>query len=64
MSKKSNILNDLEAGMTVNMFDNLQRYGSSLRSRVSELRAEGYDIESKVVDKSGALAYFLKKETA
>ena len=61
MSKKSNILTDLEAGMTVNMFDNLQRYGSSLRSRVSELRAEGHDIESKVVDKSGALSYFLKK---
>lgn len=61
MSKKSNILTDLESGKLVNMFDDLKRYGSSLRSRISELRASGHNIESKVIDKSGALAYFMRE---
>ena len=60
MSKKSNILTDLESGKLVNMFDDLKRYGSSLRSRISEFRASGHNIEGVVVDKeSGALAYFM-----
>jgi len=59
MSKKANILSDLESGMLVNMFDSLKRYGTSMRSRISELKAEGHKIESKVIDESGALAYFM-----
>lgn len=59
MTKKQNILNDLESGIVVNMFNDLKRYGTSMRSRISELRADGYEIESKVIDKSGALAYFM-----
>ena len=59
MSKKQNILTDLKDGIIVNMFNNLQRYGTSMRSRIAELRKEGYDIESNVIDKSGALAYFM-----
>ena len=59
MSKKQNILTDLQSGKLVNMFDDLKRYGTSMRSRIAELRAEGYDIDSKVIDKSGALAYFM-----
>lgn len=59
MSKKQNILNDLENGIIVNMFNDIKRYGTSMRSRISELKASGYNIESKVIDKSGALAYFM-----
>lgn len=68
MSKKQKILDDLKDGKLVNMFDNLTRYGTSLRSRIAELRAEGYDIEGVVVDKdSGSLACmipeFYKKDS-
>lgn len=59
MTKKQNILTDLENGIIVNMLNDLKRYGTSMRSRISELRAEGHEIESKVIDKSGALAYFM-----
>lgn len=59
MSKKQNILSDLKEGIIVDMFSDLKRYGTSLRSRISELRASGHEIDSKVIDKSGALAYFM-----
>ena len=60
MSKKSNILNDLKNGLVVNMLENIPRYGTSCRSRIAELRQEGCNIESVVVDdKSNALAYFI-----
>jgi len=59
MSKKQNILSDPKDGLVVDMFSDLKRYGTSLRSRISELRAEGYEISSKVIDKSGALAYYM-----
>lgn len=67
MSKKQNILNDLQQGKVVNMLKNIPRYGTSMRSRISELIKEGHEIESRVADKSsGALEYFmpefLKKE--
>ena len=61
MSKKSNILTDLESEKLVNMFDDLKRYGTSMRSRIAELRASGHNIESKVIDKSGALSYFMRE---
>lgn len=59
MSKKLNILTDLEDGKIVNMLNDLKRYGTSMRSRIAELRKDGYEIDSKVIDKSGALAYYM-----
>jgi argininosuccinate lyase len=59
MSKKQNILTDLEDGKIVNMLNDLKRYGTSCRTRISEFRADGHEIESKVIDKSGALAYYM-----
>ena len=59
-TKKQNILIDLENGILVNWLHDIKRYGSSCRSRIAELRQEGYEIESKIVDdKSGALAYYI-----
>jgi len=45
------ILEDLLAGIHVNMLENVQRYGTSCRSRISELRAAGYPIQDKYIDK-------------
>ena len=62
MSKAQNIKDDLEAGKIVNMLGtptSLQRYGSSLRSRIAEFRASGMEIEGRVCDKSGALEYYM-----
>jgi len=60
MSKKQNILEDLQNGLVVNMLFNIPRYGTSCRSRISELIAEGHDIQNRVADKSsGALEYFI-----
>lgn len=59
MSKSQNILNDLKNGKVVNMLHNIPRYGTSLRSRIAEFRAEGMEIEGRVCDKSGALEYFM-----
>ena len=39
------ILQDLLQGLHLNMLNNIQRYGTSMRSRISQLRAEGYPIE-------------------
>ena len=62
MSKKQNILNDLRKGIVVDISKDYlnERYGSSCRSRISELRQDGHKIESVVVDKpSGSLAYYM-----
>jgi len=45
MSQKQRILDDLLKGDHVDMLSNLERYGTSLRSRISDLKAEGYPIE-------------------
>ena len=62
-TKKQNILTDLEDGKIVNMLNDLKRYGTSMRSRIAELRKDGYEIDSKVIDKSGALAYYMPEYT-
>lgn len=59
MSKKQNIITDLKNGLIVNMLNNLSRYGTSLRSRISELRQKGHNISSRKINKSGALEYFM-----
>jgi len=45
MNQKQRILTDLLKGLHVNMLNDLERYGSSCRSRISELRASGYPIK-------------------
>ena len=62
MSKKQNIITDLLNGLEVNMLSNIKRYGTSARTRISEFRADGYKIESRVIHESGALAYYMTKE--
>lgn len=60
MSKKENIKADLLAGKLVNMLEDISRYGTSCRSRIAELRKDGLNIQSLVIDnKSGALAYYI-----
>lgn len=62
MNQSERILADLKKGMVISMLDNIQRYGTSMRSRISELR-EQYNIADKVIDKSGAKAYFMPEYT-
>ena len=45
MNQTQRILNDLLKGLHVNMLSDIPRYGTSARSRISELRASGYPIE-------------------
>jgi len=45
--QRERILEDLLAGITVDMLADLQRYGTSCRSRIAELRAAGYPIEDE-----------------
>lgn len=62
MSKESNILDDLKNGIVVNMLKNVPRYGTSCRSRISEFRAKGIYILSRVVDhSSNALEYYIPR---
>lgn len=49
-TQSERILEDLLLGIHVNMLDNVKRYGTSCRSRISELRANGYPIEDYFVD--------------
>ena len=60
------ILTDLLQGLEINWFNNPQRYGTSARSRIAELRASGYKIEDRWEDSfSGAKykVYFMNEET-
>ena len=43
--QKERILGDLLKGLHIDWFNNIGRYGTSCRSRISELRAEGYPID-------------------
>jgi len=62
MSKTSNILNDLQNGIVVNMLKNIPRYGTSCRSRIAEFRHNGIYILSRTADQSsGALEYFIPR---
>jgi len=59
MSKKQNIITDLKNGLILNMMNNLPRYGTSMRSRISELIAEGHDISNRKIGSTQALEYFM-----
>ena len=43
--QRQRILDDLLQGLRINWLENIQRYGTSCRSRIAELRANGYQIE-------------------
>ena len=58
-TQKERILADLLQGLHVNMLNNLQRYGTSMRSRISELIADGYPIESFIPKGERYKVYFL-----
>jgi len=47
IGQKERILQDLLDGITVDMLSDIQRYGTSCRSRIAELRADGYPIEDE-----------------
>lgn len=64
LTQKERILEDLLNGVYVNMLSNVKRYGTSCRSRIAELRAEGYHIEDYFVGSGGGSykVYFIPKE--
>ena len=53
------ILSDLMDGIHVNMLNDIKRYGTSCRSRISELIADGYPIESYTPKGERYSVYFL-----
>ena len=60
-TQKERILADLLAGTHVNMLNDLERYGTSCRSRISELRADGYEIEDYTPKGESYKVYYMPK---
>ena len=58
-TQKERILSDLLQGLHVNMLNDIQRYGTSCRSRISDLRAEGYPINDYTPKGEQYKIYFL-----
>lgn len=48
-TQKQRILEDLLLGIHTDMLSNVKRYGTSFRTRISDLRKEGYPIEDYFV---------------
>lgn len=61
-NQKQRILEDLVQGVHINMLSNIKRYGTSCRSRIAELRAEGYKIEDYIPKGESYKIYFMTKE--
>lgn len=61
MNQTQRILHDLKQGLVVNMLNDIPRYGTSCRNRISELRLSGIDIQDRKIHKSGAKEYFIQK---
>lgn len=61
-TQSQRILSDLLQGIHVNMLNDIKRYGTSCRSRISELRAEGYPIEGYSLKGENYLIYFLPEQ--
>lgn len=59
MNQTQRILHDLKLGLVVNMLNDIPRYGTSCRNRISDLRLSGIDIQDRVVGKGGAKEYFI-----
>jgi len=57
--QKTRILNDLLQGLHIDMLRNVKRYGTSCRSRIAELRADGYPVEDYVPKGERYKIYFL-----
>lgn len=62
LGQKLRILEDLLLGINVDMLSNLMRYGTSCRSRISELRAMGFEIDDFVPKGERYKIYFIKEE--
>ena len=45
--QRERILQGLLSGITVDMLSDIQRYGTSCRSRIADPRAKGYPIEDE-----------------
>ena len=58
-SQTQRIIEDLLLGLHVEMLKDVKRYGSSMRSRISELRADGYPIEDYIPKGEQYKIYFL-----
>jgi len=58
-TQKERILADLLQGLHVNMLNDIQRYGTSCRSRISELRQDGYPIADYTPKGEQYKIYFL-----
>lgn len=57
--QKQRILDDLLLGLHIDMLRNVKRYGTSCRSRIAELRAEGYPVEDFIPKGERYKIYFL-----
>jgi len=55
--QKARILEDLLAGIEVDMLKDIERYGTSCRSRIAELRAAGYPIQDYFKKSSNGARY-------
>lgn len=62
---KDKILADLQRGDRLSGLDGMIRYNTlALRNRISELRAENYDIQDEMIHQNGKAfkVYFIPKE--
>ena len=57
--QRERILSDLLQGLHVNMLNDIKRYGTSCRSRISELRADGFPIEGYTQNGKNFKIYYL-----
>lgn len=61
MNQTQRILHDLKLGLRVNMLNNIPRYGTSCRNRISDLRLSGVSIQDRVIGKGCAKEYFMSE---
>jgi len=57
--QKERILADLLQGLHINMLNDIKRYGTSCRSRIAELRADGFPIDDYIPTGERYKIYFL-----
>ena len=61
MTQTQRILTDLLSGIEVNLLNDLKRYGTSCRSRISELRAMGFEIDDFIPKGARYKIYYIKE---
>ena len=57
--QKARILTDLLKGLHANMINDIKRYGTSCRSRISDLRKDGYPVQDYIPDGEHYKIYYL-----